>query len=181
MAAGPRRPARTLVQSALMVRATRPALFLVLLAVAASGCGPRVDVKQALQITDVSTGWFDAGIVDGKNKLVPHVSFRVKNTSGETVSSVQLNAVFRVVGDVQELGSMFVRGIGPEGLAAGQSTEVFALQSTLGYTADPPQTRLQMLQHDQFQDAQVEIFAKPGSGQWVKLAGYKIDRQLLTK
>ena len=111
MAAGPRRPARTLVQSALMVRATRPALFLVLLAVAASGCGPRVDVKQALQVTDVSTGWFDAGIVDGKNKLVPHVSFRVKNTSGETVSSVQLNAVFRVVGDVQELGSMFVRGI----------------------------------------------------------------------
>lgn len=164
-----------------MVRLLRPAFFLVLLAATAIGCGPRVDVKQALQVTDVSTGWFDAGIVEGKNKLVPRVSFRVKNVSADTVASVQFNAVFRVVGDVQELGSMFVRGIGPEGLAAGQSTEVYALQSALGYTADPPQTRLQMLQHEQFQDAQVEIFAKPGSGQWVKLAEHKIDRQLLTK
>ena len=164
-----------------MMRVLRPAFALVLLAAIASSCGPRVDARQALQVTDVSTGWFDAGIVQGKNKLVPRVSFRVKNVSSQTVASIQFNAVFRVVGDVQELGSMLVRGIGPEGLAAGQSTEVYALQSALGYTADPPQTRLQMLQHDQFQDAQVEIFAKPGSGQWVKLAEYKIDRQLLTK
>lgn len=163
-----------------MMRVLRPTLFLALLAAIASGCGPRVDVKQALQVTDVTTGWFDAGIVEGKNKLVPRVSFRVKNVSAGTVTSVQFNAVFRVVGDVQELGSMFVRGIGPEGLASGQSTEVYALQSALGYTADAPQTRLQMLQHEQFQDAQVEIFAKPGSGQWVKLAEHKIDRQLLT-
>lgn len=163
-----------------MERALRPAVFLVLLATLAGGCGPRIDVKQALQVTDVLTGWYDAGLVEGnKNKLVPRVSFRVKNVSAETVSSVQLNAVFRVVGDVQELGSMFVRGIGPEGLAAGQSTQEFSLQSTLGYTGEQP--RLQMLQHEQFQDAQVEIFAKPGSGQWVKLAEYKIDRQLLTQ
>lgn len=164
-----------------MVRVIRPALFLVLLATVASGCGPRVDVKQALQVTEVTTGWFDSGIVERKNKLVPRVSFRVKNVSAGQVASVQFNAVFRVVGDVQELGSMFVRGIGPEGLAAGQSTEVYALQSALGYTADPPQSRLEMMQHEQFQDAQVEIFAKPGSGQWVRLAEYKIDRQLLTQ
>jgi hypothetical protein len=162
-----------------MVRVSRSLLLVALLAIA-SGCGPSVDVKQALQVTDVVTGWYDAGIVEGnKNKLVPRVSFRVKNVSNESVASVQLNAVFRVVGDVQELGSMFVRGIGPEGLAAGQATETFSLQSTLGYTGEQP--RLQMLQHEQFQDAQVEIFAKPGSGQWVKLAEYKIDRQLLTQ
>ena len=163
-----------------MVRVIRPAVFLVLLASMASGCGPRVDVKQALQVTDVLTGWYDAGIVEGgKNKLVPRVSFKVKNVSPDTVASIQFNAVFRVVGDVQELGSMFVRGIGPDGLAPGQSTETYSLQSALGYTGEQPRT--QMLQHEQFQDAQVEIFAKPGSGQWVKLAEHKIDRQLLTQ
>ena len=40
-------------------------------------CGSRVDLKAALQVTDVSTGWYDAGVVDGKNKLVPRVSFRL--------------------------------------------------------------------------------------------------------
>lgn len=166
-----------------MLRVLRPALPIVplaLMASLASGCGTAVDVKKDLQVTDVVTGWYDAGLVEAnKNKLVPRVSFRVKNVSAATVSSVQINAVFRVVGDVQELGSMFVRGIGPEGLAAGQSTETFSLQSALGYTGEQP--RLQMLQHEQFQDAQVEIFAKPGSSQWVKLAEYKIDRQLLTQ
>jgi hypothetical protein len=163
-----------------MTRVSRPILLLALLSTMVSACGSSVDVKQALQVTDVLTGWYDAGIIEGnKNKLVPRVSFRVKNVSGETVASIQLNAVFRVVGDEQELGSMFVRGIGPEGLAPGQSTDTFSLQSTLGYTGEQP--RLQMLQHEQFQDAQVEIFAKPGSGQWVKLAQFNIDRQLLTQ
>lgn len=161
-----------------MPRAFRSALVLALIA-AAAACGPSVDVKQALEVTDVVTGWYDAGLVEGnKNKLVPRVSFRIRNASSQRVSSVQLNAVFRVVGDVQELGSMFVRGIGPEGLEPGQSTDTFSLQSSLGYTGEQP--RLQMLQHEQFQDAQVEIFAKPGSGQWVKLAEHTIDRQLLT-
>jgi hypothetical protein len=152
----------------------------LVVSLAAGACGPRVDVKQALQVTDAATGWFDAGLVEGrKNKLVPRVTFKIKNVSQGTVSSVQFNAVFRVIGDQQELGSMFVRGIGPEGLAAGQMTEAYSLQSALGYTGEQP--RLQMLQHDQFLDAQVEIFAKPGSGQWVKLAELKIDRQLLTQ
>jgi hypothetical protein len=146
----------------------------------AAACGPQVDVKQALQVTDVTSGWFDAGIVEGqKNKLVPRVTFKVKNVSSATVSSVQFNAVFRVIGDEQELGSMFVRGIGPDGLAAGQTTEAYSLQSALGYTGEQP--RLQMLQHGQFRDAQVEIFAKPGSGQWIELAQLKIDRTLLTQ
>lgn len=156
------------------------AIALAALALTAAGCGPRVDVKQALEVTDVVTGWYDAGIVEGnKNKLVPRVSFRVKNVSSASVDTIQFNAVFRVVGDVQELGSVFVRGIGPDGLAPGQSTETYSLQSALGYTGEQP--RMQMLQHEQFQDAQVEIFAKPGSAQWVKLAEFKIDRQLLTQ
>jgi hypothetical protein len=148
-------------------------------AAALAGCGPGVDVKQALQVTDVVTGWYDAGIVEGrKNKLVPSVTFRVKNVSSETVTWVQFNAVFRVIGDVQELGSKLVRGIDGAGLAAGQSVGPFTLQSDLGYTGEQP--RAQMLQHEQFKDAQVEVFAKHASNQWVKLGQFPITRQLLT-
>ena len=60
-------------------------------------CGPRVDLKQALQVTDVSTGWFDAGIVDGKNKLVPSIFVPQarKNRRVPSARRVQLNHHFR--------------------------------------------------------------------------------------
>ena len=38
-----------------------------------------------------------------------------------------------------------------------------------------------MLQNKEFIDAKVDIFAKHGSGYWVKLGEFKIDRQLLTE
>jgi len=155
----------------------------VALAVAAASCtaacGDGVDAGQALQVTDVVTGWFDAGIVQGKNKLVPSVSFRVRNAAAARIRSVQFNAVFRVVGDPEELGSAFVRGIGARGLAPGASTQAFVVRSALGYTGEQP--RSQMLQHSGFRDAQVEIFAKHGSSQWVKIGAFPVTRQLLTR
>lgn len=161
---------------------TAPVFVLALvlpLSFAASGCDDGVDVKEALVVTDVVTGWFDVGIRDGKNKLVPSISFRVKNQASSTVRSVQLNAVFRIVGEQEELGAALVRGIDSNGLAAGQATEAFVLRSTLGYTGEQP--RSDMLQHGQFEDAQVEVFAKHGSRQWVKLGQYPVTRQLLTR
>ncbi len=41
--------------------------------------------QTALQLTDIVTGWFDSGIVNGQNKLVPTISFRVKNTSTQSI------------------------------------------------------------------------------------------------
>jgi hypothetical protein len=146
---------------------------------ASTGCGDSVDAKDALVVTDAVTGWFDAGIVGGKNKLVPSISFRVQNTAASPIRSVQLNAVFRVIGDTEELGSAFVKGIGADGLAPGARTETYTLQSALGYTGEQP--RSQMLQHSGFRDAQVEIFAKHGSRQWVKLGEFKVERQLLIR
>src|SRR5437762_9581572 len=60
----------------------RGLILFVSLVLLAAGCGgPAVDLKQGLKIDIVDTGWFDAGIVEGKNKLVPTVSFTVKNVS----------------------------------------------------------------------------------------------------
>jgi hypothetical protein len=144
------------------------------------GCnGQEPDVKQALQLTDVVTGWFDAGIVNGQNKLVPTVAFKVKNSAAQKITYVTFNAVFRVVNDPEELGSALLKGLDGKGLATGASSETFVARSQLGYTSPAP--RLDMLQHSQFRDAQVEVFAKHGATGWVKLGEYKIQRQLLTK
>ena len=48
---------------------------------------------EALEVTDVSTGWYDAGVVDGKNKLVPSLTFRLRN-KGATAHVRDVTAQF---------------------------------------------------------------------------------------
>jgi hypothetical protein len=156
----------------------------VALAVAAAmlvaGCGHNFDVEKVLKITDVHTGWYDAGIQDGKNKLVPSISLKLENVSDDIVDSVQVNAIFRQMGDTQAWGEHFATAIDRDGLPAHQTTPGYlVLRSNLGYTGT--ESRLQMLQNSQFVDAKVEIYGKHGARTWQKLGEYKIDRQLLTQ
>jgi hypothetical protein len=153
---------------------------LLLLALAAAGCNRSVEVEKALQVTEVHTGWYDAGIQpDGKNKLVPSVSLKLKSVHPQPIRGVQLNAIFRRVNEPQAWGEHFVRAVGPEGLPPSASTKPLVLRSNLGYTGTQP--RMQMLQNREFVDAKVEVFGKHGSRTWVKLGEYPIDRQLLTQ
>ena len=162
----------------------RPACWLTAVGLAAcvvsASCGGSpVDLATTLQVTDVTTGWYDAGLVEGnKNKLVPSISFRLKNAGESIEGSVQLNAVFRRIGEGEEWGSAFVRAIGPDGLGRGAATEPIVLRSTLGYTGTEP--RNEMFQNRLFVDAQVKLFAKYGSSQWVPLGDYPIQRELIT-
>lgn len=154
-------------------------LALPLVVALLAGCAPR-EVEKDLRITDVHTGWYDAGIVEGgKNRLVPSISLKLQNISQQEISRVQLNAVFRRIGEQEAWGDHFIQAIGPDGLAAGTTGASLVMRSSLGYTGTQP--RLQMLRNREFVDARVEIYGKHGSREWVKLGEYQIDRQLLTE
>jgi hypothetical protein len=151
----------------------------IVLVLLVTGCRAR-EVEKDLTITAVHTGWYDIGIVNGQNKLVPSISLKLKNVSPEQIARVQLNAVFkRLDGENKEWDAHFIRGIGPDGLAPGATGEELVLRSERGYTGD--ESRLQMLQNKAFVDAKVEIFGKHGSRFWVKMGEFQIDRQLLTE
>jgi hypothetical protein len=163
--------------------ATRMAGLLMLVASASFlqvACGSKEpDAKSALQIVEDVSGWYDAGIVQGQNKLVPEIAFRVKNVADRTISSASFNVVFHVVNDPQELGAAYLQGIDSSGLAPGQTSAVFVARSQLGYTSQEP--RAQMLQHSQFKDVEAEIFTKHASANWVSLGKFTIKRQLITQ
>ena len=72
-------------------------LLLVALAASAASCNRSVDIKQALEVVDASSGWYDAGIVDGKNKIVPSVTFQLRKKPGADLSVIALNVAFRHV------------------------------------------------------------------------------------
>jgi len=143
------------------------------------GCGSAVDLKQGLQVDVEQTGWFDAGIVNGQNKLVPMAAFRLKNVSGQRLSMLQVNALFRRVTEPDEWGSALVTPAGSVGLPAGATTDTLTVKSQLGYTGVDP--RQEMLKNTHFVDAKVELFAKYGSTQWVRVGEYPIARELITK
>lgn len=158
----------------------RAATCLLALAVlAAAGCTP-ADPVVALEPVEVITGWYDAGIMeDGKNKLVPSVSLKLRNRSEEGISGVQINAVFKRVGEDDVWGQHWGWAVEREGLTPGSASEPIVLRSNLGYTGT--QARAQMLQNQEFIDARVELFLKKGSRGWAKFAEYPIQRQVLTR
>lgn len=152
-------------------------LFLLVIALATTACGKPVDLTRGLKVGAVSTGWFDAGLVDGRNKLVPTVVFTLTNVSDQTLTTLQVNALFRRVTEKDEWGSGFLTAAGSSGLAAGATTGRLIIKSQLGYTGTEP--RSDMLQNKLFVDAKVDLFVKYASTQWVKIGEYPIARQLI--
>jgi hypothetical protein len=147
------------------------------LAILAGACAPRIDLTTGLQVQVVATGWLRSDPVSGHNRLVPVVSFRLKNLSARRLASLQVNALFHRVGDVEEWGSGFLTAAGSDGLLPGVSTPTLTIRSQLGYTGTDSLSA--MLENSQFVDTKVELFAKYGSTDWVRLGDYSIERQLL--
>jgi hypothetical protein len=151
-------------------------LFVVLLS---AGCGPTVDVESALRLESVTTGWADAGPVGTNNKLVPAVSFTVKNATDQTLAPVHVNAVFRRVGEAAEWSNGMVTAAGSSGLAPAAETGRLVITGDAGYTGSDPQGDL--LKNSQFVDATVDLFARYGSRPWARVGEYRIVRQMVER
>lgn len=151
----------------------------IVVSLAGVSCGTPVDLTEGLEVVDVSTGWWDVGVVNGQNKLVPSISFKFKNVSSEQLQTLQANVLFRRAGEEAEWASAFVRVTGTEGLAPGGLSTEHTVNSQKGYTGSEP--RQQMLQNSQFVDAHVRIFAKYGSTQWQPVGDFPVTRRLINQ
>jgi hypothetical protein len=160
----------------------RACLLFAVLSVAIA-CSRSLDVKQALEVTDTSSGWFDAGIVDGKNKIVPSVTFRLKKKPDVDLSFIALNIAFRYVpapgSNVEEPWEDFF--LQRAEFKNSNETDPLVVRLPNGYTGEPPQSRREMLQNSKFRDVRARIFAKYSSSQWVEIGMIDVQRQLLVQ
>src|SRR5690349_15457482 len=101
---------------------------------AVSACGPRIDLAKSLEVTDVLSGWYDFGVVDGMNKLVPSISFRLRNVGDRPVNEVQLTVSFWQEGADGENDSQEVTGIGRNAVKPGETSDPILVRSGVGYT-----------------------------------------------
>jgi hypothetical protein len=156
---------------------------LLLAVLLAAACSRSVDVKQALEVTDASSGWYDAGIVEGKNKIVPSVTFRLKKKPDADLAGVALNVVFRHPAPEgsnleEDWDEVFIQRAD---FKDANQTETMTVRPEKGYTGDPPQSRLDILKHSQFRDVRARIFAKFSSSQWVEIGSVDVQRQLIVR
>jgi hypothetical protein len=149
-----------------------------------AACSSR-NVLTDLEVVEVSTGWYDLGVVAegpdlGKNKLVPSVSLKLKNVSQEPISGVQLDAVFRHVNQDQIIDEHFVPGVASNAsLDPGATTNAIVLRAKWGFVGE--ETRDLMLQNSRFQDARVTILGRHGRNNWATMREITIERRLLTQ
>lgn len=154
------------------------ASLLVIGVTSASGCA-QVDLRTAVEIVDMSSGYYDAGVTDsGDNKLVPSVTFRLRNISQEPVTSVDMVMFFWGVEYEQpkELDEVIVKVIGSDGLGASSSTEPIVVRSKQGFTT--PYARSELFNHRGFRDVTAKVFLKKG-GRIIPFGEYTIDRRVL--
>jgi hypothetical protein len=157
---------------------------LIALPLVAAGCGKPVDLKQVLQAGEVSGGYFDAGIVDGRNKIVPSITFRLKKSTDDSLRPLSVNVAFKKLPrpgtatppgqPAEEDWDEVFKQVVPFN---GDQTDLLTVRASAGYTGDPPQSRADILKHSQFQDVRVHIFAKHSSSQWVEVAQFDLPRQ----
>jgi len=154
---------------------------LVLSAIGLYACDS-VDLGKSLTVTDTLSGFYDNGVVpDGQinagwNHILPSLTFKLHNDGPKPISSVQLTVSFWVVGKDGETDSVEIRGIGPEGLQPGASTDSITVRATVGYKQEG--RRSDLFSDHRFSDWVIKVFAKHG-GNIVRLGEFQVDRRLI--
>jgi hypothetical protein len=144
---------------------------------ASSACGPQPDLQTSLDVVPGITGYADDGVQpDGQNRILPSITFQLKNEGDLPIANVNLVLVFWPAGKDVDLGSTQVRGIGSDPLAPGATSESMTVQSSLGYTS--PYPRSEFFTRPQFVDVVVRMFAKR-RGSSVPIGEFPIERRLL--
>ena len=150
---------------------------------ASTSCGPTVDLTTGVKFDALTTGWIDAGVEaaarSGSNKLVPAVSFKLTNASDQTLAPLQVNAIFRRVGDEHEWSNAMITAAGSAGLAPSASTGPLLIRGAQGYTGTDGQW--DMLRNTHFVDAKVDLFARYASQQWTHIGEYAIARRIIER
>ncbi|NQW04544.1 MAG: hypothetical protein HQ485_11010 [Acidobacteria bacterium] len=143
--------------------------------VVAAGC-QSIDLKTAVEVAEVSSGYYDNGLKDGLNHLVPSLTFSLRNTSGQDLSSIDVVVMYWAEGDDAEQDEAIIKAIGGSGLAPGALSEPVVSRSKIGYTLAQP--RAELFAHGGFRDWTAKLFVKRG-GKIASVGEYKIERRLL--
>jgi hypothetical protein len=145
--------------------------------VAGAACGKYPDLATSLKVVNTLTGYYDDGPApDGQNRLLPSVTFQLKNETTEPLSEIDLAVAYWEVGADGEKDSKQIRGIAGTPLGPGQTGEPITVRSSVGYTYPGP--RAEIFTNSQFKGFIVKFFAKY-RGRTTRLGELPVESRLL--
>ena len=159
-----------------MARRFAVSVLAALWLVSSWGCGPQPRLTD-LTLVPTLSGYYDDGVQpDRQNRLLPSMTFQLKNGGAIPVNNVDLVVAFWEVGADGELDSKQIRGLSGEPLQPGATGEPITVRSSVGYKYPGP--RAEMLTNRDFKGFIIKVFAKRG-GRQAKLGEFPIDARLL--
>ncbi len=144
----------------------------------AAGCGSQVALDKVVELTDIHSGYVDMGLVNGKTKLVPSATVRVKNIGATTLSGFQLSAAFWRVGEDGQKDETLLPHLVAKDVAPGGVSEPFEIRANFGYTLEG--ARADFFAHSAFVDFTIKVFGKV-NGRPFRLGEVPVERKILQK
>lgn len=136
-----------------------------------------IDLATSVRVEDVAGGWSVGTGVDGRARLLPTVSFQLRNVSTAPLASVQVNVIFHRAGDRDVWSDVVRHAISSRAVDSGIATGPIVAQAPVGYTGDDDTRSL--LKHPQFVDSSVSIYARHGAEHWTYLGEYPLPREIV--
>jgi|KBSMisStandDraft_5_1062788.scaffolds.fasta_scaffold323395_2 hypothetical protein len=149
---------------------------LLALMLAPAACGPDIDIQKSLTITDVISGYYDNGLKDGWNHLLPSLTFRIANSASSSVTGLELTVAFWQEGADGEMDSVLVQRIGNDTIPANGASDPVTVRGTVGYRLE--EARADLFTHSLFKDVTAKIFARRG-GRIYPIGSVKLDHQII--
>ena|SRR5580765_1856636 len=145
--------------------------------VAAAACGKYPDLKNQLKVVNLISGYFDDGPTpDHQNRLLPSLTFQLKNETDEPLSYIDLAVDFWQIGDDGPLDSPIVAGIAGKALEPGQTSDSITVRASTGYKS--PAARADFFTNPLFKGFTAKVYAK-FHGRTSPLGELKVEPRLL--
>jgi hypothetical protein len=150
--------------------------FCVLLA-AASACGPEPDLRTSLKLVPTISGYYDDGVLpSGESRLLPSLTFQLKNEGDLPIDHVDLVIAYWEVGADGENDSNQIKGIGSDALAPGQTSEPMTVRASIGYKGYG--ARADFFTSVRYRGFIVKVFAKR-RGKTTPLGEFPVEQRVL--
>ncbi len=152
--------------------------LLVSAAVLAAACGPTIDLRTSLAVTEVFSGYYDNGLKPetGEPHVLPTISFRLRNTGSAELTNIRMTIGFWWANGT-EIDTVDILAIGATPLAPGATSDPILVRANRGWALTPPQTPPEMFVNRLYQDASAKLFARKG-GKIVPIGEFPLERQI---
>jgi hypothetical protein len=135
------------------------------------------ELKASVEIVDITSKWVAKSYQPWPPKLilVPTITFRVRNVSGQPLNYLNFNAIFKFRDDQENLGDNFLAAIRKDPIAPGEASLPITLKSNFGVEG---KSLAQFKDNPQWKTVICRLFIQSKGSVHVLLGEYEISREI---